>query len=71
MCQLQKLQAQHHSNVCEKEKLLEVQGHLQDKLRCHETEVHQLRNMVDCLQEKYDQVKGGPGQERVARQDLV
>ncbi|XP_051007783.1 coiled-coil domain-containing protein 136 isoform X9 [Acomys russatus] len=58
MCQLQKLQAQHHSSVCEKEKLLEAQCHLQDKLRGHETELQYLRNMVDCLQEKNDKNTG-------------
>lgn len=48
-CQLQKLQVQHQSTVYEKEKLLEVQHHLQDKLWCHETELQHLRGMVDCL----------------------
>ncbi|CAH6778378.1 Ccdc136 [Phodopus roborovskii] len=51
-CRLQKLQMQHQSSVNEKEKLLEMQQHLQDKLRCHETELQHLRGMVDCLQEK-------------------
>lgn len=67
-CQLQKLQVQHQSNVCEKEKLLEAQHHLQDKLRCHETELHHLRGMVDCLREKNDKVKGGLGQEHIPDQ---
>ncbi|KAM7325518.1 hypothetical protein ACRRTK_015771 [Alexandromys fortis] len=57
-CQLQKLQVQHQSNVCEKEKLLEAQHHLQDKLRCHETELHHLRGVVDCLREKNDKNTG-------------
>ncbi|CAO2602991.1 Coiled-coil domain-containing protein 136 [Lemmus lemmus] len=58
MCRLQKLQAQHQSNLCEKEKLLESQHHLQDKLRCHETELQHLRGMVDCLREKNDKNTG-------------
>nr|XP_048306996.1 coiled-coil domain-containing protein 136 isoform X1 [Myodes glareolus] len=57
-CQLQKLQVQHQSSVSEKEKLLETQHHLQNKLRCHETELHHLRGMVDCLQEKNDKNTG-------------
>ena len=67
-CQLQKLQVQHQSSVSEKEKLLETQHHLQNKLRCHETELHHLRGMVDCLQEKNDKVKGGLGQEHMPGQ---
>lgn len=71
MCRLQKLQAQHQCNVSEKEQLLEVQHHLHDQLRCHESEMHRLREMVDCLREKNEKVKGRPGQEHIARQDLL
>nr|XP_034374740.1 coiled-coil domain-containing protein 136 isoform X5 [Arvicanthis niloticus] len=58
MCRLQKLQAQHQCSVNEKEQLLEVQHHLHDKLRCHESEVHRLRDMVDCLREKNEKNSG-------------
>ncbi|NP_663549.3 coiled-coil domain-containing protein 136 isoform 1 [Mus musculus] len=58
MCRLQKLQAQHQCSVNEKEQLLEVQHHLHDKLRCHESEVHRLRSMVDCLREKNEKNSG-------------
>lgn len=71
MCRLQKLQIQHQCSVNEKEKLLEVQYHLQDKLRCHETELQHLRGVVDCLREKNEKVKGGLGQEHTARRDLL
>ncbi|XP_040584554.1 coiled-coil domain-containing protein 136 isoform X5 [Mesocricetus auratus] len=57
-CRLQKLQMQHQSSVNEKEKLLEMQRCLQDKLRCHETELQHLRAMVDCLQEKNEKNAG-------------
>lgn len=71
MCRLQKLQALHQCSEHEKERLLETQHHLQDKLRCHETELQRLRGIVDCLQEKNDKVKGGAGQEHTARQHLL
>ncbi|XP_028618452.1 coiled-coil domain-containing protein 136 isoform X3 [Grammomys surdaster] len=58
MCRLQKLQAQHQCSVNEKEQLLEVQHHLHDKLRCHESEVHRLRDMVDCLRETNEKNSG-------------
>ncbi|XP_031237217.1 coiled-coil domain-containing protein 136 isoform X1 [Mastomys coucha] len=58
MCRLQKLQAQHQCSVHEKEQLLEVQHHLHDKLRCHESEVHRLRDMVDCLRERNEKNSG-------------
>ncbi|XP_076769732.1 coiled-coil domain-containing protein 136 isoform X19 [Arvicanthis niloticus] len=60
MCRLQKLQAQHQCSVNEKEQLLEVQHHLHDKLRCHESEVHRLRDMVDCLREKNEKPSPAP-----------
>ncbi|XP_063142314.1 coiled-coil domain-containing protein 136 isoform X9 [Rattus norvegicus] len=58
MCRLQKLQAQHQCSVNEKEQLLEVQHHLHDKLRCHESEMHRLREMVDCLRERNEKNSG-------------
>ncbi|KAL6045921.1 hypothetical protein STEG23_018419 [Scotinomys teguina] len=58
LCRLQNLQLQHQCSVNEKEKLLEVQHRLQDKLRCHETELQRLRCMVDCLQEKNEKNTG-------------
>ncbi|MEJ1280834.1 coiled-coil domain containing 136 [Cricetulus griseus] len=58
MCRLQKLQALHQCSEHEKERLLETQHHLQDKLRCHETELQRLRGIVDCLQEKNDKNAG-------------
>ncbi|XP_048193888.1 coiled-coil domain-containing protein 136 isoform X9 [Perognathus longimembris pacificus] len=51
MCRLQKLQAQHQCIVNEKEKLLEVQCHLQEKLRSHEAELYCLRDMAASLRE--------------------
>ncbi|XP_042104728.1 coiled-coil domain-containing protein 136 isoform X3 [Ovis aries] len=50
-CQLQKLQLQCHSISCEKNKLLDVQQHLRDTLRCHEAEVQHLRGVVTTYQE--------------------
>ncbi|XP_017902451.1 PREDICTED: coiled-coil domain-containing protein 136 isoform X4 [Capra hircus] len=50
-CQLQKLQLQCHSISCEKDKLLDVQQHLRDTLRCHEAEVQHLRGVVTTYQE--------------------
>ncbi|XP_053409510.1 coiled-coil domain-containing protein 136 isoform X2 [Nycticebus coucang] len=50
-CRLQRMQLQYQDIMCEKEKLLEVQRQLQDKLRCHETELHCLRNMLASFQE--------------------
>ncbi|XP_045420142.1 coiled-coil domain-containing protein 136 isoform X3 [Lemur catta] len=51
LCRLQKMQLQYQNIMCEKEKLLEVQRQLQDKLRCHEAELQHLRDMVACFQE--------------------
>ncbi|XP_012644614.1 coiled-coil domain-containing protein 136 isoform X2 [Microcebus murinus] len=50
-CRLQRMQLQYQNIMCEKEKLLEVQRQLQEKLRCHEAELQHLRKMVACLQE--------------------
>ncbi|XP_025147271.3 coiled-coil domain-containing protein 136 isoform X3 [Bubalus bubalis] len=50
-CQLQKLQLQCQSISCEKDKLLDVQQHLRDTLRCHEAEVQHLRGVVTTYQE--------------------
>lgn len=58
VCRLQKLQAQHQCSVNEKEQLLEVQHHLHDQLRCHESEMHRLRDMVECLREKNEKNSG-------------
>ncbi|XP_013358751.1 PREDICTED: coiled-coil domain-containing protein 136 isoform X2 [Chinchilla lanigera] len=51
LCRLQKLQIQHQNIVGEKEKLLEVQYQLREKLQCHEAELQCLRDMVASLQE--------------------
>ncbi|XP_023558626.1 coiled-coil domain-containing protein 136 isoform X6 [Octodon degus] len=51
LCRLQKLQIQHQNIVCEKEKLLEVQCQLQEKLQCHEAELQCLRDLVASLRE--------------------
>uniref|UniRef100_A0A8C6EA01 Coiled-coil domain containing 136 n=1 Tax=Moschus moschiferus TaxID=68415 RepID=A0A8C6EA01_MOSMO len=50
-CRLQKLQLQCQSVSCEKDKLLDVQQHLRDTLRCHEAEVQHLRGVVATYQE--------------------
>ncbi|XP_010631758.1 coiled-coil domain-containing protein 136 isoform X2 [Fukomys damarensis] len=51
LCRLQKLQIQHQNITGEKEKLLEVQRQLQEKLQCHEAELQCLRDMVASLRE--------------------
>ncbi|XP_008583613.1 PREDICTED: coiled-coil domain-containing protein 136 isoform X1 [Galeopterus variegatus] len=51
LCRLQKLQVQYQTISCEKEKLLEVQHGLQEKLQCQEAELQCLRDMVDTFQE--------------------
>ncbi|XP_062954838.1 coiled-coil domain-containing protein 136 isoform X2 [Cynocephalus volans] len=51
LCRLQKLQVQYQTISCEKEKLLEVQHRLQEKLQCQEAELQCLRDMVDTFQE--------------------
>ncbi|XP_029425882.1 coiled-coil domain-containing protein 136 isoform X7 [Nannospalax galili] len=58
MCQLQKLQLQHQDSVSEKEKLLEVQHQLQEKLRCHEAELQHFRDMVNSLRESNEKNTG-------------
>ncbi|KAG3277771.1 coiled-coil domain-containing protein 136 isoform X6 [Ictidomys tridecemlineatus] len=57
LCRLQKMQVQHQNISSEKEKLLEVQHQLQEKLRCHEAELQHLRNMVASLQESDEKNK--------------
>lgn len=61
LCRLQKLQVQHQNISSEKEKLLEVENQLQEKLRCHEAELQHLRNLVASLQEGDEKVIGVPG----------
>ncbi|XP_049570472.1 coiled-coil domain-containing protein 136 isoform X7 [Orcinus orca] len=50
-CQLQKLQLQYQSIMCEKDELLAVQQQLHDSLRCHEAEVQHLKGIVASFQE--------------------
>ncbi|XP_071468979.1 coiled-coil domain-containing protein 136 isoform X2 [Marmota flaviventris] len=57
LCRLQKMQVQHQNISSEKEKLLEVQHQLQEKLRCHEAELQHLRNIVASLQESDEKNK--------------
>lgn len=61
-CRLQKLQLQCQSITCEKDKLLDVQQHLQDTLRCHEAEVQRLRAVVATYQESSEKVKEASGE---------
>ncbi|KAM5255126.1 coiled-coil domain-containing protein 136 isoform 8-T8 [Ctenodactylus gundi] len=51
LCQLQKLQLQHHHVSGEKERLLGVQCQLKEELQCHEAELRRLRDTVASLQE--------------------
>uniref|UniRef100_A0A8C3VXP1 Coiled-coil domain containing 136 n=1 Tax=Catagonus wagneri TaxID=51154 RepID=A0A8C3VXP1_9CETA len=51
LCRLQKLQLQYQNITCEKDKLLDVQHHLRDNLRCHEAEVKHLKGIVASLQD--------------------
>ncbi|KAM5255136.1 coiled-coil domain-containing protein 136 isoform 18-T18 [Ctenodactylus gundi] len=60
LCQLQKLQLQHHHVSGEKERLLGVQCQLKEELQCHEAELRRLRDTVASLQETNEKPSPAP-----------